>query len=136
MMRIAFAAEDNLGLDGQMSAHFGRCPFYTLVDVEDGKIEKVAVVENPFYYNHQPGQVPAFIRSQNVDVMIAGGMGPMAINLFNSNGIEVVTGYMGTVKNVLEAYLKGEAKGASGCGHEDHDHEHEHHHGHGQGFMH
>jgi len=134
MTRIAFSAEDNLGLDGQMSGHFGRCPYFTLVDVEDGKIEKVTVVENPFYNNHQPGQVPAFIHSQNVDVMIAGGMGPMAINLFNNNGIEVVTGYMGTVRNVLEAYLKGEAKGASGCGHDDHDHDH-HHHGHGHGFM-
>ncbi len=134
MPKIAFASEDNLGLDGQMSGHFGRCPFYTLVDVEDEKIQNVTVVENPFYNNHQPGQVPAFIHSQNVDVMIAGGMGPMAINLFNSNGIEVVTGYMGTIKNVLDAYLKGEAKGASGCGHEEHDHEH--YHGQGGGFVH
>ena len=134
MTRIAFSSEDNLGLDGQMSGHFGRCPYFTLVDVNDGKIEKVTVVENPFYGNHQPGQVPAFIHAQEADVMIAGGMGPMAINLFNSNGVEVVTGYMGTVKNVLEAYLKGEAKGASGCGHDDHDHEH--HHDHGHGFVH
>ncbi len=133
MPRIAFSSEDNVGLEGQMSGHFGRCPYFTLVDVEDGKIQNVTVVENPFYNNHQPGQVPAFIHSQKVDVMIAGGMGPMAINLFNSNGIEVVTGYMGTIQNVLDAYLKGEAKGASGCAdHEDHDH----HHGHGGGFVH
>ncbi|RTZ94465.1 MAG: dinitrogenase iron-molybdenum cofactor biosynthesis protein [Deltaproteobacteria bacterium] len=131
MPKIAFSSEDNLGLDGQLSGHFGRCPYYTLIDVEDGKIQNVTVVENPFYSSHQPGQVPAFVHSQNANVIIAGGMGPMAINLFNSYGIEVVTGYMGTVKNVLEAYLRGEAKGASGCGHEDHDHEHHH----GQGFM-
>ena len=133
MPRIAFSSEDNMGLEGQMSGHFGRCPYFTLVDVEDGKIQNVTVVENPFYNNHQPGQVPAFIHSQKVDVMIAGGMGPMAINLFNSNGIEVVTGYMGTIQNVLDAYLRGEAKGASGCAdHEDHDH----HHGHGGGCVH
>jgi len=130
MAKIAFSSQDNLGLDGQMSGHFGRCPFYTLVDVEDGKIQNVSVVENPFYNSHEPGQVPAFIHTQNADVMIAGGMGPMAINLFNNYGIEVVTGYMGTVSDVLNAYLKGEAKGASGCAdHEGHDHEH--HHGHG-----
>ncbi len=133
MTKIAFSSDDNQGLDGQMSGHFGRCPFYTLVDVVEGKIQNVTVVENPLYNNHQPGQVPAFVRSQNAEVMIAGGMGPMAINLFNGYGIEVVTGYMGTVRNVLDAYLKGEAKGASGCAdHEDHDHEHHH----GQGFMH
>lgn len=133
MTKIAFSSDDNQGLEGQMSGHFGRCPFYTLVDVEEGKIQNVSVVENPLYNDHQPGKVPAFVRSQNAEVMIAGGMGPMAINLFNGYGIEVVTGYMGIVKNVLDAYLKGEAKGASGCAdHEDHDHEHHH----GQGFMH
>ena len=130
MPRIAFASEDNLGLDGQVSGHFGRCPYYTLVDVEDDKIQGVQVVENPFYNNHQPGQVPAFVHSQNAHVIITGGMGPMAINLFNGYGIEVVTGYMGSIRNVLDAYLRGEAKGASGCAdHEDHDHHH------GQGFM-
>ncbi len=132
MPRIAFASEDNKGLEGQMSGHFGRCPYYTLVDVQDGEVQQVQVVENPFYNSHQPGQVPAFVHSQNVDVMIAGGMGPMAINMFNGYGIEVVTGYMGLIRNVLEAYLRGEAKGASGCAdHEDHGHSH----GHGQGYL-
>ena len=120
MPKIALASQDNLGLEGQMSGHFGRCPYYTLVDVEDGKIQGVSVVENPFYNSHEPGKVPAFVHSQNVDVMIAGGMGPMAINLFNGYGIEVVTGYMGIVRNVLDAYLRGEAKGASGCAEHEH----------------
>ncbi len=129
MPRIAFASEDNLGLEGQVSGHFGRCPYYTLVDVEDGKVQNVQVVQNPFYNNHQPGQVPAFVHSQDANVIIAGGMGPMAINLFNGYGIEVVTGYMGTIQKVLDAYLRGEAKGASGCAdHEDHHHEHGHWH--------
>ena len=39
MVRIAFSAEDNLGLDGQMSGHFGRCPYFVLVDVEENQVK-------------------------------------------------------------------------------------------------
>ncbi len=39
MKRIALSAEDNSGLEGMLSAHFGRCPFYTFVNVEGDKME-------------------------------------------------------------------------------------------------
>ena len=35
MIKIALASEDNKGLDGEMSQHFGRCPYYTMAMVED-----------------------------------------------------------------------------------------------------
>jgi predicted Fe-Mo cluster-binding NifX family protein len=31
MSRIAFASENNAGLQSEMSMHFGRCPYYTLL---------------------------------------------------------------------------------------------------------
>ena len=34
MKRIVVAAEDARGLDGEVSAHFGRCPYYVCVDVD------------------------------------------------------------------------------------------------------
>jgi predicted Fe-Mo cluster-binding NifX family protein len=37
MKRIAFACETNLGLQAEMSAHFGRCPYYAIVDI-DGRL--------------------------------------------------------------------------------------------------
>jgi len=59
-MRIAVAANDNLGLDGVVSAHFGRCPYYTLTDVGNGKVQDVKVINNPFYDSHsQQGESPA-----------------------------------------------------------------------------
>jgi len=124
MKRIAFACEDNGGLKSQMSMHFGRCPYYTLVDVEGEDIKSVKVVENPYYNNHTPGAVPQFINSQNVQVMIAGGMGPRAIDLFQSLGIEVATGVGGQVENVLKAYLEGKVHGTVPCAHDYHGHSH------------
>jgi predicted Fe-Mo cluster-binding NifX family protein len=115
MKRIALACEDDSGLEGQMSVHFGRCPYYTLVDVEDGDIIKTEVVANPYYNQHQPGVIPHFINTKQVHVMIAGGMGPRAIDMFGQFGIEVATGAMGKVGNVVAAYLRGEISGVQAC---------------------
>ena len=124
MKKIALAADDMLGLDGEMSMHFGRCPSYVVAQVEDdGNIAATEVVENPHFKQHKPGEVPRFINSLEVNVIIAGGMGPKAIDMFGGFGIEVVTGVGGRVGNVLKAYLNGEISGAAGCSH-DHDHDH------------
>ena len=57
MKRIALACEDNQGLSGQMSQHFGRCPYYLIVDVDGHEIEKTDSVNNRYYNNHVPGYV-------------------------------------------------------------------------------
>ena len=125
MRRIALATEDNQGLNGQISQHFGRCPYYLIVDVEGLEIEKSESVDNPYYDSHAPGMVPQFINEQRVNVMIAGGVGPRAIDMFTSLGIEVVSGATGNVGNILQAYLKGEISGVEACGH-DHPGGHSH----------
>ena len=58
MKRIAFSCEDKNGLNSEMSMHFGRCPFFTLIDVEEGKMTNAQVVANPAFENHVPGAVP------------------------------------------------------------------------------
>ena len=114
-MRIAISTDDNKGLDSVVSPHFGRCPYYVLVDLEDRQVRQVSAVENPYYGYHQPGQVPAFIERQGADVMLAGGMGQRAIALFQQCGIEPVTGAAGSVRHALEQYLGGALQGAAPC---------------------
>jgi len=114
-MRVAISADDNKGLDSVVSPHFGRCPYYVLVDLEDREVRQVSAVENPYYGNHQPGQVPAFIEHLGANVMLAGGMGRRAIDLFRQCGIEPVTGASGTVRHALEQYLGGALQGAAPC---------------------
>jgi len=116
--RIAVAAEDDRGLEANVSAHFGRCPYYTMVEVEGNKMTLSYNVENPFYGAHgDPGQVPTFIRDQGADVIISGGMGQRAVGFFNEFGIEAVTGAAGKVEAVVEAYLLGNLKGYKPCAH-------------------
>lgn len=114
-MRVAVSAEEPRGLDSVVSPHFGRCPHYVLVDVDRQEVTSVRVVANPFYGQHQPGQVPAFIRDQGAHVMLTGGMGGRAVGFFQQYGIEPVTGATGTVRQALEQYLRGELQGAAAC---------------------
>jgi predicted Fe-Mo cluster-binding NifX family protein len=121
MKRIAFSCENNLGLQSEMSGHFGRCPYFMLVDVEGSAVKNAQAIENPYFNGHVPGVVPQFINTQKVNVMIAGGMGPKAVQMFEGFGIEVATGVGGVVENVLKAYLDGRVSGTVPCSHDHQD---------------
>jgi len=144
-MRIAVPAEGEGGLQSTVSHHFGRCPFFVITEVEDGQITAHERIENPFYAAHQPGQVPAFIHAQGIDLMLVGGMGQRAVAFFSSFGIEVCSGAAGTVENAVQAWLDGQLQGFEPCaesvrhagqhghGHHEHHHDHDHVRRHGQG---
>jgi predicted Fe-Mo cluster-binding NifX family protein len=114
-VRIAISADDWNGLDSVVSPHFGRCPHYILVDVDDHEVKAVNAVDNPHYGQHAPGVVPGFIHSQGVDVMLTGGMGSRAIASFEQLGVEAVSGASGTVRRTLELYLGGQLRGVQPC---------------------
>jgi predicted Fe-Mo cluster-binding NifX family protein len=114
-MRIALSADNKNGLDSIVSPHFGRCPHFVVVDLDGHDVQEVLAVDNPYYGNHRPGQVPAFINSLGANVMLTGGMGGRAIQFFQQFGIEGVTGAYGTVRQSLERYLGGQLQGAVPC---------------------
>jgi predicted Fe-Mo cluster-binding NifX family protein len=124
-MRIAVSADNSNGLESVVSPHFGRCPYFVLVDMEGQDVTAVTAVNNPYYGNHRPGQVPGFIDSHDVNVMLTGGMGHRAIMFFEQFGIQPVTGAGGTVRQSLERYLGGALQGAAPC-RESVEHAHEH----------
>jgi len=115
---IAVAAEDEMGLDGRVAGHFGRCRAYVVVEAVGDEIRGSRVVANPHVETHQPGQVPRFIQGLGVDAILAGGMGPRAIDMFAQYGIDVATGLAGTVRDVVGGYLRGEVSGTVPCGHD------------------
>lgn len=112
-MKIAVASEQNM-----VTEHFGHCINFNIFEVEENKIMKVESVLNP---GHKPGFLPLFLHDQGVNVIIAGGMGGGAVDIFNQKGIEVILGATGLAKDAVEQYLKGElASTGSIC----HDHMH------------
>lgn len=101
-MKIAIATDNK-----KVSGHFGHCKGFTMYEVEGRKILNNEFIENP---GHRPGFLPRFLKEKNTDVIISGGMGETAQNLFIENGIKVVVGVQGNCDDVIEGYLKGDIK--------------------------
>ncbi len=113
MMRIAVAAMGNT-----VAGHFGHCETFILFDTENGKIVKEDPVPNP---GHRPGFLPNFLADRGAKVIITGGMGGGAVEIFNERDVEVILGAQGDAREAVEAYLRGELQSTgSVC------HEHEH----------
>ena len=97
-MKLAISTES-----GNVSAHFGRCPTYTLVDVEDAKIVAREEIPNP---GHKPGFLPGYLAERGVECIITGGMGPRAMDLFAERNITTITGIQGPIEEILGKFLE------------------------------
>ena len=102
--------------DGKLTAHFGHCQEFSLIEVEGNKITKKETLVPP---PHEPGVLPAWLHDLGASVIIAGGMGGRALNLFEQNGIKVVTGApAGEPEELVNSYLnKTLMTGANVCDH-------------------
>jgi predicted Fe-Mo cluster-binding NifX family protein len=77
-------------VDGVLCNHFGHCQQFAVLSVgETNEIEKKELLSPP---PHEPGVLPQWLHGMGVDVIIAGGMGRRALDLFAQNGIDVVVG--------------------------------------------
>ncbi|MGB2754490.1 MAG: P-loop NTPase [Phycisphaerae bacterium] len=102
--------------DGVLAMHFGHADSFTFVDVADGRITDVRSATPPA---HAPGVLPAWLKENGVDIIIAGGMGSRARDLFTRNGIAVVVGAPSTAAEALvNQHLAGTLKtGDNVCDH-------------------
>jgi len=109
-MKIAISTDQ-----GYVSAHFGRCPSYTILEIKEGKILSREEIPNP---GHQPGFLPEYLSEKGVNCIVAGGMGPRAQGLFAQKNIEPIIGVQGTVDEVIEKFINQELEpGEDLCGH-------------------
>ena len=89
--------------EGKLTAHFGHCQEFALVEVENNEIKKKEVLVPP---PHEPGVLPKWLHELGTNVIIAGGMGNMAMNMFAQNGIQVMTGAPSlTPEELVQQYL-------------------------------
>jgi predicted Fe-Mo cluster-binding NifX family protein len=112
---IVVAAEDACGFGGAVSAHLGRARFFLLAEADGKTVAVSEVVPNPYAGSYGRGAVPRFVRDMGAEVIIAGDMGPQAIEMFHGFGIDVATGATGSVASALGAYLRGEHRGVVPC---------------------
>lgn len=102
-MRISISTDGD-----SVSRHFGRCPSFTIIEIDDAKLISKQTIANP---GHHPGFLPQFLQQKGVHCIIAGGIGRRAKELFNQAGIQTITGVSGSVDEVIDRVIKGTLEG-------------------------
>ena len=102
-MRIAISTDGDF-----VSVHFGRCPSFTIIEIDNGKLINKQTIANP---GHHPGFLPQFLHQKGVNCIIAGGMGPRAEGLFEQAGIQTIVGISGNIDEVVDKIIKGTLEG-------------------------
>ena len=106
--RIAIPSNGGGGMDGTRAGHFGHCDVFTLIDVKDGEITNVIILEND---GHVQGgcMVPVnFLAGHDVKVLIVGGIGMRPLKGFNQVGIDVYHDATRTeIRPVVEDLIAG-----------------------------
>lgn len=104
--------------NGKLAMHFGHCESFALVDgdCDAKKITGRTDLPSP---PHEPGLLPRWLAEQGANVIIAGGMGQRAQELFTSQGVQVIVGAPAETPEVLvEAFLAGTLAGGENlCDH-------------------
>jgi predicted Fe-Mo cluster-binding NifX family protein len=113
-MKIAVASNN-----GMVDQHFGHCETFMIFTSENDQIVNSVSVQNP---GHKPGFLPNFLNDMGVNVVVSGGMGSGAKDIFNQKGIEIFIGASGSAEDVANSYLQGNLKSSgSVCqGHHHH----------------
>lgn len=123
-MKIAIPLIENLGKDSRISDHFGRAPYFGLIEYKDNGDYDLEIIENPLVI-HQPGEVPTFMKNNGVNLVIARGMGERGYLILKKFGINVIRGANGTVDEIMKLFKEDKFKDV-----EFHNHHHHHHHHH------
>lgn len=130
---------------GQVNQHFGRTREFLIARSAEGSPGETAVYEVPgMQHNH--GALAGFLQHQQVDVILAGGMGAPMQAALKRAGFDLYCGVSGPADEAVAAFLRGEiTQSEATCGHhhgsheghhehhEQHRHQGDHHAGHGEG---
>lgn len=76
---------------GRLAMHFGHSEQFTIFDI-DAQTKNTVAREDLNAPEHAPGLLPRWLAERGVNVIIAGGMGTRAQELFSENKIEVIVG--------------------------------------------
>jgi predicted Fe-Mo cluster-binding NifX family protein len=95
------------GLLSDISMHFGRTPYLTIVKIENDEIKDIDTIE--IQGKHTGGsKTPAeIISNSGVDILICGNLGPKAVSMLQNSKMEVYSGASGKVEDALNAWQTG-----------------------------
>ena len=108
-VRIVVPVSDEKGIDAQLSQHFGRAPFYVIIDLDDeGHVIGQGTIANTSEHFGGAGLPPDRILQLKPKALITYGLGSKAIKMFQDAGVAVLRTEANTVREVVNAYNNDE----------------------------
>lgn len=120
--RIVIPVSDESGLNARLSGHFGRAPYFAIVDMDEmGKVSGQRTVPNVSEHFGGAGRPPDRILQLKPDAVITYGMGPRGLSIFQNARVAVLRATADTVRDVIAAYNNDELEELTeGCHHARH----------------
>lgn len=105
MKKLMIPIEESNGENSIISDHFGRAPYFAVIEISDNNFKIIDMVKNVSEHFGGHGRAATSILEQKPDILIVKGMGPRALQIFNDNGIEVFSTEASIVKEAIKSYL-------------------------------
>lgn len=120
--RVVIPVEDESGLNAQIAEHFGRAPYFAVVELDDnGNVSSVKTVPNVGEHAGGMGQSHDHIVKLKPNAIIVYGMGPRGLSAFQDAGVAVLRADVNTVTGVVAAYKEDKLQELTeGCHHAHH----------------
>ena len=113
VVKVVVPLDSLEGLESEVAEHFGRAPYFALVELEGGEA-RVEFFENPRRWDRLPG---AYVAEMGVDyVAIKGGIGVKALALLRERGVRVLEVEGSKLRDVVEALKAGKYREYTGEG--------------------
>lgn len=109
-MKICVPTMDKGGYDDLVCEHFGRAPTYTVVDLDSNEVQ---VVKNRSEHMGGLGLPPEHIAKTGAGILVCSGLGPKAIDMLASLGVQVFVGAAGTARDAVQMWRDGKLREAS-----------------------
>lgn len=101
-MKIAVTYED-----GEVFQHFGHCASFKFYEAENGEVVNAQVISAA---GSGHGALAGFLKGNQADVLICGGIGAGARIALAEAGIELYPGVSGNADESVKAFLAGELR--------------------------
>ncbi len=120
--KVVVPTVDESGLKAQLAEHFGRAPYFAVVELNDnGEISNVRTIPNVGEHAGGMGQTHDHILELNPNAIIVYGMGPRGLSGFQNAGVAVLKANANTVREVIAAYREDKLQELTeGCHHAHH----------------
>jgi predicted Fe-Mo cluster-binding NifX family protein len=123
--RIVIPTEDKSGLEASLAQHFGRAPYYTILELDE-KNNNVGIRTEVNKGEHVggTGHPHEHLLALEPNIFVVQGMGPGCLSSLQDAGIIVLKATGTTVKQIVEGYKEGKLNALAGACENAHHHEH------------